>query len=163
MDAHSDSQAFADHAAELIQVRTEVNLSAFSLTNSLQDDCFMTDVSNPEPEVDEDPLDYPFGASHMMVLDKFPAVTPHCTSQATYTVRGCSAWEGIVGNEVSQTTRYWDAMQSPQSIPSRQNDGDCPSPTSLPSGPNLTFQFGSHAQTVSIKSVHPPRLLTIPR
>lgn len=137
MDAHSDPQAYADSVAGLIHVRTEIDSPAFSLANSPKDDYLMADGFSPKPDADADPLDYRFGAPHMMVLDKLPAVTTARTSQAAYEslmVHGSSAWEGIVGNELSQNTRYWGALQSPQSIPRRQGGEVCPDWIFFPSG-----------------------------
>jgi hypothetical protein len=183
MDTDFDPQDYTtiplglDHRPEgEDQVRTETNVSAFSLADTFQDDCLMTDAFEPRSEVDgesqhglgpeglsvsefsthlEGPLDYRFVASHMLILDNLPVVIPGRPAQAVselLAILGGSAQNPIYGNEASQSSRYWEFMQTPQSIPPGQSSGVCPVPTYPPSRPNLTSQPGNPVGVVSIES-----------
>lgn len=163
MVVDSDSQVCVDPAAD-IWVGAEHEFSGFGLANNVQDDFLMQNAldSHPETEMDVDPSDYSHGASHMLLLDELSKVTPWSLSQvaeAPPRIRRDPRWYGIVGNEISQSARYWGSLQSPQSMPSAGNNVVCPCPTTLPSGPNLSTD---EVAKVSIEnhSCHPSRLLT---
>ena len=94
----------------------------------------------PHPE---DLRDYRSETYHMVILEKLPAATTNhrfrgVTNHAA--TPSCLTQTPIYGNEVSQSVRYWECMQTPQLIPPEQSGGVCPCPTRLPSGPNATSE-----------------------
>lgn len=96
----------------------------------------------------EDPLDYRFGASHMLILDRLPAVTHNHAFQGVddpAVIPGGSTKTPIYGNEASQSPRYWEHMQTPQSTTPGSSMGICPHPTHPPSGPNMNSQPSFHS------------------
>jgi len=137
MDTSPDLQTHTDDID--IFVRTETGLCAFNPINGLQGDYLMGNAfDSPQPEVDAGPPDGQFEDPHMQNFDELPAFTSYDSSQAVnrpLAVHRDSYWDGIIGNEPSQSTRYWQSMRSPQSVASRQCNGVCPNPTSLPSRP----------------------------
>ena len=166
MDTNFDPQAYSDcplglgyrvnHSAGGDKVRTETDLFTFDLANGLQDDYSMTDAFDLRdgdsqhrlgPEHlstsgsfahHEDPLDYRFGAPHMLILDNLPADIPRFSSQTMNSPLGGLARNHIYANETSQSPRYWEFVQSPQPTYSGQSNGVCPNPTFIP---NLTCQL----------------------
>ena len=163
LQAHADLPPVDRSVAEN-QVRKEADLSTLNLTNTFQDDYPMMDTSEDLSGVDggsmcdlgsedlsisrflthhEDPLDYRLGASHMLILDRLSATVP---DHPSYEANGfADIFNGppqvpIYGNDVSQSSRYWEFMQVPQSVPPRQSNEVCPRPTYLPSGSNTTLQ-----------------------
>ena len=94
----------------------------------------------PHPE---DLRDYRSETYHMVILEKLPAATTNHRFRAVTNhaaTPGCSTQTPIYGNEVSQSVRYWERMQTPQLISPEQSGGICPCPTRLPSGPNATSE-----------------------
>ncbi|KAF9645653.1 hypothetical protein BDM02DRAFT_487408 [Thelephora ganbajun] len=176
MDTDFDSQAYSGSPAQLS------NRDDHPIWEG-QGDYPMVDVFDIQPEVDSDPqpedrgisgfldpldspLDYRFGASHMVILDNLPAEIPHYLSQEVdniLTVLLDSARDPIYGNEVSQSTRYWEFMGSPQSTHPEQSSGVCPRPTSLPSRPNLTSRPNNHAVMVAYRKFRDKRAISSPR
>ena len=162
------------YSAEEDEILTDTD----AYLDPLQDDCHMTeDPFYLRPEVDEDPqdgmgpgdlsisefsthlgdpMDYRFGAYHMVILDKLSAtVIPDHPFQAAddlLATLGGSSQDPIYGNVVLQSSRYWESLQSTQSIPPGQSSGVCPRPTYLPSQPIPTSQLGGRAILVSIES-----------
>jgi len=114
------------------------------LTDAFQDDYHMTDTFHLRPEAGwEDLQDYRPETCHIMLLEKLPAFTTNNPFQGVSdptSTPGCSVQIPIYGAEVSQSSRYWEFMQTPQLIPSGQSGGVCPCPTRLPPGPNATSE-----------------------
>ena len=159
-----------DHSMGEEQVRTETDSFACNLTDAFQGDYHMTDgdhegLSFSElPALVGDPLDFRFGASHMLILDGLSVAVHYYPSQ---TVNGLTVLDGssrgpIHTNEISPYSRYWENLQNPQSLPPQQSNVVCPSPTHLPSRPNPVSQPGNHVEMVSAGSRHHPPA-TIPR
>ena len=124
---------------QTISIFSCVQGCAFNPINGLQGDYLVENAfDSPQPEVDADPPDNLFEVPHMQSFNELPAVTPYDSSQAVnrpLAVHRNSYRDGIVGNEPSQSTIYWQSMRSPQSVAPRQCSGVCPNPTSLPSRP----------------------------
>lgn len=111
------------------QVRTESDLSMFSLTNDLQDGYLTTGDLGCPP----DPWDPNYRAPHMLILEKISSLTPYQLSQVEngpLALDGGSRWDN--GNEAQQAAVYRQSVNSSQLFFS-QNNLACPSPTSLPS------------------------------
>lgn len=147
MDTNPDpTPGLGDHTD--LFVRTETDLSAFNLIDDLQSDYLVEGAFDLHPEVDTNPSDCRFA---LMISG-----SAYYSSQAVDgppAVRRDPVWDGIIGNEPSESTKYWECLQSPQSTPSRQSSGPCPSPTSLPPDPD------AHVAMVSIESrICPPAM-----
>jgi len=123
----------------------------------------MRDDYDSEPETDADPQDYD-ETFHFLILTKLPPITSYPWSQAASGLYRGSSWDDIIGDEMSESERYWRDLQSPQSKPPRQGSEVCSSPTSSPHRPNMAPQPGNYVSMVRIKGcfVHPSWFLTTP-
>jgi len=124
------------------------------LSNASQGDYPMTDAFHLQPEPEESPTyefpthpddlqDYRSETCHMVILEKLQAATANNQFQVVTNhaaTPGYSVQIPICGNEVSQSSRYWEFIQTPQLIPPGQSGGVCQWPTSLPPGPNPTSE-----------------------
>ena len=171
-----------DYSTGEDQVRAETELSTPDLANAYQGDHPMEDILGLLPGADgdslhdlepedllisessarlEDPLDYQ--APHMLVLDQLPAVSPHHPPQTMndfLATSGGPAQVPVHGNEVSQSSRYWEFLQSPQLAPPIQSSGDCPTILGLEPKATTTNppRFARNTQPIGNPrtSYHPP-------
>lgn len=142
MATNFDSQVYLDSTADA-WVGAKDDLSIFGLANGLQYDYFVEDAlsSHPEAEMDVDSPDCGYDTSHMVILDELSKAIPCYPSQVAGVRLGpprSSPWDGIVGNEISQSDRYWKNLGDHQSTPSAGHNPVCPCPTAPPSGPKLS-------------------------
>jgi hypothetical protein len=160
MDTDSDPQSHVDPTSGLSDyadslVRTETDLSAFNLIKYLQADYLMEDAFGPQPEADADPPGYDFENFQMSILRRLP----ECIQ--TPEIQHHSFFDGIIGNEVSPSARYWETMQSPQSIPLRQGSEICLNPRYISSSHNLHSGPGGHFAMVGIENcICPPAVVS---